>query len=276
MSDSSTGLWARGWRRLMGLPRIVARRIGEIPIRLGYRFHDLPLPPGRLMYQIGGTSDLDWFVQSGRWAVQDLRAILETHDRTPERLDALLDFGCGAGRVMRHWASLAQSGVALHGTDYNPKMVAWCRRRLPFATFRLNNLHGRLDYPDATFDLAYALSVFTHLDESGQSTWMAELRRVLKPGGLLVITLHGDAYQAGLSPDDAARFGRGDLVVVGATEEGSNDCAAFHPISYVRARMAVGWDLMEHRPAAARGNPVQDYYVLRRPAVATATTARAG
>ena len=60
-----------------------------------------------------------------------MRAILARSGVTIERLGAILDFGCGAGRVLRHWKSL--EGPALHGTDYNPELVAWCAASLPFA-----------------------------------------------------------------------------------------------------------------------------------------------
>jgi SAM-dependent methyltransferase len=259
------------WKRLTALPAVLRRRLREAPLRVGSSLKKLPLPPGRLMYQIGGTRDVDWFIDSGRMASEDILSILAGHGKSADRLGAMLDFGCGAGRVLRHWTPLAQRGVALHGTDYNPAMISWCSRRLGFASFRINGLDGRLDYPDATFDVAYALSVFTHLDEARQENWMVELWRVLKPGGLLIITLHGDAYRPMLPSEDAARFDRGELVVSGAKGEGSNDCAAFHPPSYVWSRFAAGWDVLEHRPSGARGNPIQDYYVLRRPLLSGST-----
>lgn len=276
MSDIQGGLIRRAGRRLGGLPVALARRVDELPVRFGYWCQGMPLPPGRLMHRVGGTRDVDWFVRSGRWAAEDLRSIAHEQGRPPEGLGAVLDFGCGVGRVLRHWADLADRGVRLHGTDYNPALVAWCRRRLPFARFGVNGLDGRLEYADATFDLAYALSVFTHLDESRQGRWMSELRRVLKPGGVLILTLHGEAYRGTLRAVEAERFERGDLVVVGGRDEGSNRCAAFHPGPYVRHRLASGWDVVDHKPGAARGNPVQDYYVLRRPAASRGPIALAG
>ena len=56
-----------------------------------------------------------------------------------------------------------------------------------------------VDYPDATFDLIYAFSVFTHLAPAGQTFWIAELTRVLKPGGCLFLTTHGEHYLPQLS-----------------------------------------------------------------------------
>ncbi len=216
------------------------------------------------MKLVAASDDVTWFLEGGQLAASSMRAILARSGVTIERLGAILDFGCGAGRVLRHWKSL--EGPALHGTDYNPELVAWCAASLPFATFRVNRLDGGLDYPAASFDLIYAFSVFTHLAPAGQSFWIAELTRVLKPGGCLFITTHGEHYLPQLSLRDQEQFRSGRLVVLGSKRAGSNDCAAFHPESYVRESLAQGLDVVDFVPEGALGNPYQDAYLLRKPA----------
>ena len=152
--------------------------------------------------------------------------------------EALLDFGCGCGRVIRQWRSLA--GTDLHGTDYNPYLIEWCRRHLPFASFTTNDLSPSLSYEDETFDFVYAISIFTHLDEPLQVPWMSELRRVTKPGGFLLVTLNGASKLERLGEDQLGaeqrqRFAAGELVVLRAHLPGTTACAAFHPErDYVR------------------------------------------
>ena len=63
---------------------------------------------------------------------------------------------------------------------------------MPWATFKANQPLPPIDYPDATFDLVYNHSVFTHIDENYQDQWLAELRRVVKPGGHLILSVHGE------------------------------------------------------------------------------------
>jgi hypothetical protein len=118
------------------------------------------------------------------------------------------------------------------------------------------------------FDLVYALSVFTHLDATGQGFWITELSRVLKPGGFLFITTHGESYRPRLAPRDQEHFRSGRLVVLKSRRAGSNDCAAFHPESYVRRSLAGagGFEVVAFVPEGAWGNPHQDAYLLRKPA----------
>ncbi len=215
------------------------------------------------MHLVAASEDVSWFLESGALAASSMCRLLEKNGIVLESLGAILDFGCGAGRVLRHWETLR--GPSLHGTDYNPDLIAWCTRNLPFARFRVNGLGSGADYPDETFDLISALSVFTHLAEPRQSFWIEELTRVLRPGGHLFLSLHGEHYLPQLCEVDRERFRDGSLVVVNSRREGSNNCAAFHPESYVRGTMARGLNVVDFVPEGALGNPRQDAWLLRKP-----------
>jgi SAM-dependent methyltransferase len=98
-----------------------------------------------------------------------------------------LDFGCGAGRTLRHFRTEAES-AEFYACDIDSASIAWLEAHLspPFHVFR-NFEEPRLPQPSGFFDLVYAFSVFTHLAESS-SAWLLELHRVLKPEGMLVAT----------------------------------------------------------------------------------------
>jgi len=221
----------------------------------------LPLPPGRLILQVAGTPDVEWYLHGGALAAASIREALARHGQGLDGVRSILDFGCGCGRVIRHWAG---SAAAIQGCDVNPALVAWCRRRLPFAVFQVSGAMPPLPYADEAFDLAYALSVFTHLPAASQRPWARELRRVLRPGGYLLLTVHGRRYLADLAPDERERFEHGDLVVRHAEAAGSNLCGAYHPEAYVRAVLAEGFTVLEVAPEGARGNPHQDLVLLQR------------
>ncbi len=102
-----------------------------------------------------------------------------------------LDFGCGAGRVLRHFNDGAQHSE-ISGCDIDEPSIAWARERLapPFHPFAVAEVPG-LPQPDEYFDVAWALSVFTHLTDHWAG-WLLELHRVLRPSGYLIATFMGE------------------------------------------------------------------------------------
>jgi SAM-dependent methyltransferase len=223
----------------------------------------LPLPPTRLIVLVAGTPEPEWFLESGALAARSIRGVLGKAGVEIERLDALLDFGCGCGRVLRQWAHL--DGPEVWGSDYNERLVAWCRENLGFADVARNALEPPLAFEDERFDLVYALSVFTHFPERLQHAWMAELRRVVKPGGLVLFSAHGRRYLDRLEEGERELFLADQPVVRWERVAGTNLCAAYHPQAWVQQELARDLELVEFVPEGAQGNPHQDLYLLRRP-----------
>jgi SAM-dependent methyltransferase len=224
----------------------------------------LPLPPPELVYRVAGHFNLEWFYESGVEHARLLKDVLAASGVDSADIGALLDFGCGCGRVIRHWAD--GTSKEIHGTDYNPRLVEWCRRSLGFAEFGTNRLEPPLRYRDGQFNFVYAISVFTHLTEDLQHAWMRELERILAPSGVLLITTKGRSRLESLGPAERTRFERGELVVQEGRYAGRNLCAAFHPERYVREQLAGALEVLDVVPAAAGGAQTQDVFVLRRPA----------
>lgn len=231
--------------------RVVSLRPGRTVVVDG-----APLPPRRLMVRVAGTADADWFVRSGRAAYDAIAA------RVPlGELESVLDFGCGCGRVTRYWSDF---GGAVAGSDVNGKAIEWCRAHLGFARFERNALAPPLAFEAGSFDLVYALSVFTHLTADLQLLWRDEVLRVLRPGGWLLLSTHGRSYIPRLDDDERVRFERGELVVRWSEVPGTNLCSAYHPESYLRETFARGFVFLELEPEGARGNPTQDLVLLRK------------
>jgi SAM-dependent methyltransferase len=221
----------------------------------------LSIPPASLRILVAATPDIAWFLDSGRRGADSIQDILERNGLALKNAAPILDFGCGCARVLRHFAAL---GDSLHGTDFNPKLVAWCRGNLPFGHFEPNALAPPLPFETGRFGLVYALSVFTHLPERLQSSWMDEIRRVLCGGGHFIFTTHGSRYAAELTAADQARFASGQLVVRRDDRPGSNVCGAYHPEIYVRQRLARGFTVVDFVREGATGNPSQDLWLLRK------------
>jgi SAM-dependent methyltransferase len=236
----------------------------------GYRLagstDGLPIPPARLVYLVANSREISWFLKSGTLGRESILYALRKNGIHPEEFEAILDFGCGCGRIMRHWQSL--QGPQLYGTDYNPDLISWCHKNLNgLAEFKTNNLVPPLDFANEQFDFIYAISIFTHLTEDLQQAWMNELARVLRPGGLLLITVHGVSRLRQLESEDQRRFRSGEMVIKEKTAVGSNVCGAYHPEQYVRNRLAVGFEIVDFIPVGAR-DADQDVFLLRKPAMA--------
>jgi SAM-dependent methyltransferase len=224
----------------------------------------LPVPPAKLRIRVAGTADLDWFLESGRLAEESLRESLGRAGMQLEDLAAILDFGCGCGRVTRRLAGLPAD---VRGSDFDGIAIDWCRENLPFASFARNGLEPPLGLPDGGLDLVYAFSVLTHLPVPVQHAWVEELTRVLRPGGFLLVSAHGERYLERLSPAEQEAFGRGEVVVRFEEVAGTNLCTTFHPPAFVRERLGAGLELVEEVPEGAKGNPHQDLFLFRKPAV---------
>jgi SAM-dependent methyltransferase len=247
---------AGGFRPVARLrERIVAWRGWELE---GEPPDGLPVPPARLRVLVAGTGDPDRFLQLSEEAGAQIRSALD-EARVP-LAGTVLDFGCGCGRLARQWAD---AGLDLHGCDYNPELVAWCRENLPFMQARVNRLEPPSPYDADSFDLIYAISILTHLTEPVAHAWMREWARILKPGGALLFTTHGDAYRHELGKKARPRYDAGDMVVRKARIEGLNACVANHPHRYVADRLLDGFELRAFRPGPS-DTFLQDIYVARR------------
>jgi SAM-dependent methyltransferase len=226
----------------------------------------LAVPPPALRTRVAGTADAAWFLASGREHAEMISEVLQTVGAPLEDAEAILDFGCGCGRVVRHWHHL---GAAIHGTDHDRPAIDWCYANLAFGTFDVNEVEPPLSYPEGMFDLVYAISVFTHTSEALQRAWLADLARVVRPGGHLLLTTHGEwCARKKLLPDEWRRFESGSLVVRDEAAGGSNLCAAFHPDSYVREDLAEELTEALFCPGSAQGLD-QDLWVFRKPGATT-------
>jgi SAM-dependent methyltransferase len=154
----------------------------------------------------------------------------------------------------------AGNAVDFYGSDYNRASIEWCRTHLPGITFLVNDLAPPLPVDDGFFDLIFCRSVFTHLSASLHDRWIGELRRAVRPGGVVILTTHGDAYRVRLTKQERPRYDAGELVVRTLGAEGRKLYAAFHPPTFVRTYLLNALSIVEHRP----GTGTQDIWVARR------------
>jgi SAM-dependent methyltransferase len=192
-----------GWIDLIGCQ-------GERPIsRMSTLFHSdpdsiEPTPPSELMYRVVNNRDSRAFKASGLKSFGDfLRPILR--HREIDSLQSLLDWGCGCGRLTMHFLSLP-GNLRVHGCDIDGEAVEWCRENLAPGLFSTVQPYPPTPYPDKSFDVIVGLSVFTHLTRKAQRAWLSEMRRLIRPGGLFLASVHGEAVTGDQMPERVAEL----------------------------------------------------------------------
>jgi SAM-dependent methyltransferase len=148
-----------------------------------------PIPPLTLR-SIVADPDEAVFLWTG---VRDLCFFLDLYERFASPIPPrprVLDFACGCGRLTRYLGGMAR--YEAFGCDTNGDHVAWCRENLSNVTTLLNETAPPLPFSPAAFDFAYLLSLLTHLPEGAATAWLADLARVMAPGGIVAVTTHGD------------------------------------------------------------------------------------
>lgn len=159
----------------------------------------ISLPPPVLRARVHGYLNGKGFLEAGKMCAGEIQSALHLVGKQLYGFHDVLDFGCGCGRIVRNFSDHPAS-CRIFGTDIDSAAIAWCRANLPFASFKTNEPLPPLPWPEASFDLIYAFSVFTHLDEEYQFRWLEELHRALRPGGILLASTHGAYAQRDIAP----------------------------------------------------------------------------
>lgn len=154
---------------------------------------ELPFPPFELADRVLKlpNNDLNSFLYYegvGRATKEELiRLLPEDFELRGKRM---LDFGCGAGRTLRHFMAEAESNE-IWGADIDERSIEWLEANLspPLHVARCEP-EPPVAFESESVDFAWAISVFTHLT-STSAAWLLELHRILKPGGLLMASYMG-------------------------------------------------------------------------------------
>lgn len=194
----------------------------------------------------------------------------------------VLELGCATGRVLRHLLC-HETSVDLWGTDINQRHAEWIRRFLS-SSVRVfqNSILPHLPLEDKSFSLVYAFSVFAHID-AFELSWLAELRRILKPGGMAYLTVHTERtwntttpnhnlyqnlaimkdyiHECRVCPELFQSPMPRERVVLSCHTAAVNNAIVFHSTDYIRNAWGRFLDVVEIKP---EGHEYQDVVVLRK------------
>lgn len=220
-------------------------------------------PPKDLAFDAYNMVDWELYDALGAQQANALAASI-TARRPAESVETILEWGCGPGRLIRHMGRLFPDAKVI-GTDYNPKTIDWCKDNLDDVEFHLNGLMPPLPLPDDSVDATYNFSVLTHLSVEAQQAWVAELYRVLKPGGVLVGTTHGDDYKYLLVTDEQRKaYDEGEVVLQENYEEGLKWYFSLHPPRHVREQLLSAFENVELIDGSSH-EIKQDIWVAEKP-----------
>jgi SAM-dependent methyltransferase len=186
----------RGLRQIIpaGGRRVLRRVIEETPDRIRdavpdvldrFRAPSLRLPPAGLRRRVSLTSSRSEYDATGERLARDIQRVFEANRRRDEVYPQWLDFGCGSGRIARHVVRAPYVG-RLSGVDVDAKAVSWLARAYPSGDFRAIDPEPPTPLPASSFDVVYAVSVFSHFDERATDAWLGEIARLLRGGGLFI------------------------------------------------------------------------------------------
>jgi ubiquinone/menaquinone biosynthesis C-methylase UbiE len=119
----------------------------------------------------------------------ELREAMKKIQKEFNEKTMMLDFATGYGRMLRFFLKDVHPGN-LVGSDVRPDFIEICRSIFgDDIIFEHNAAYPPLRYENNTFDIITAYSLFSHFSEDAHRAWLKEFERILKPDGVLVITL---------------------------------------------------------------------------------------
>lgn len=227
------------------------------------------LPPPHLRYRVHRSFDIDAYLATGR---EVAAAVSNAFHGSGLEMDgcAVLDLGSGPGRVAR-WLKVAHPAIQLTFVDIDDEAIEWGRTHAAeVAHFVKGGPHPPSDFAAQSFDAIYCISLFTHLDEPMQDAWLGEIKRLLKPGGFLLATTHGEYATASCSTSELDLLHRRGIVFrrTGKRRIKLDGLpgfyqTAFHTRDYILAHWAQTLEVVSYLPGGIQHH--QDIVVLRRP-----------
>jgi ubiquinone/menaquinone biosynthesis C-methylase UbiE len=220
----------------------------------------------------GPQVTVDLYAASGVNTAFRINALMRHHfGKSFDQVDFIHDWGIGSGRVALPLKSFIAPRSKLSGSDVDGLNVEFGNANHPRIEFTVGPFYPPLPYPDESFDSLYGISVMTHLTEGAQFAWLKELRRVVRPGAAVILTVHGEYGILNAAAHDSKvlidTWSRGisdympDMNLGPKLSDRNYYRASFHTRKYVAEQWTQYFDVLGHYSCA--NVIVQDFVVLR-------------
>jgi ubiquinone/menaquinone biosynthesis C-methylase UbiE len=124
---------------------------------------------------------------------QLFKRILNVHGKDISRIGNMMDFGCGWSRYIRLFLKDVPA-KNIYGVDVDTEVLKVSQDSNLGCNLSLVNPMPPSQFADNTFDFIYAYSVFSHISEESHLRWLAEFKRILKPGGVVIATTRARGF----------------------------------------------------------------------------------
>lgn len=147
----------------------------------------LPVPPAQMRMGYSVNSE-QAFLERGEKTASMVRSVMEKYSIRITKDDAVMEYGCATGRVLRYFAREAET-AEFWGVDQDELSILWDKVNLsPPFNFVVTTSYPHLPFEDQKFSFIYGISVFTHIRHLAD-TWLMEINRVLKSGSYALMTV---------------------------------------------------------------------------------------
>jgi SAM-dependent methyltransferase len=214
------------------------------------------------VFLTSSTTSYENYYDVGSERAQFLIA-LGSDKASPPSIRRICEWGCGSGKTVRHLRKVDPE-LDVYGTDYDERLIRWCAANIQDVTFMRNELEPPLPFEDGFFDMLYSFSVYTHLPPDLQLQWLAEQLRVVRSGGLVLFSVHGDAYKHRLTPAEREQYESEGIVVHGGTGAGGPWFTTFNSPHWMEHELLHGHEIV-YQQLYPEGGPTQDVWVIRKP-----------
>jgi 2-polyprenyl-3-methyl-5-hydroxy-6-metoxy-1,4-benzoquinol methylase len=198
------------------------------------------IPPDSLLFETGSLH-YHSYQNSGQEAAAEIESLCKIFGNSP--IQAILDWGCGVGRVTRHLPDYFP-GAKITGADVNPYCIQWLQNYIQGIEWIQSSNVPFVETVSGQYDLIIALSVLTHLPASEQANWLNILHSLLNPQGLVWLSTHGKTYLHQLTLQQKKELADQGIITLGADKIGSRQMRTYHTYSGMKLLLGRDWEIV--------------------------------